>query len=64
MNRKKLERYLTQQGCAYHSHGGDHDKWRRQGTPFGTVLPRHKEIKPGTVKAICKDLGIPLPPEK
>ncbi len=64
MNRKKFERYLTQCNCALHSHGGGHDKWRRLDTPRGTMLPRHKEIKPGTVKSICADLGIPPPPEK
>jgi len=64
MNRRKLERHLRSHDCVFHSHGGDHDKWRRRGLPLGTTVPRHNEIKPGTVKGICRDLGIPLPPEK
>lgn len=64
MNRKKLERHLTQHNCAFYGRGGEHDKWRRLDLPLGTVIPRHKEIKHGTVKSICKDLGIPSPSEK
>jgi hypothetical protein len=26
-----------------------------------SALPRHKEIGPGLVRAICKQLGVPAP---
>jgi predicted RNA binding protein YcfA (HicA-like mRNA interferase family) len=64
MNRRKLLRHLMQHNCALFAHGGEHDKWRRLDAPLGTMVPRHTEIKPGTVNGICRDLGIPVPPEK
>jgi len=64
MNRRKLERHLRRHNCAFHSRGGEHDKWRRLDAPLGTMVPRHNEIKTGTAKSICRDLGIPPPPEK
>jgi predicted RNA binding protein YcfA (HicA-like mRNA interferase family) len=64
MNRKKFERYLTGSGCAFYRHGTGHDLWRSVGNNYSTSIPRHKEIDPGMIKAICKQLNIPPPPEK
>lgn len=42
-------------------HGGKHDFWHNRVTNAVTSVPRHREIPHGTVRAICKDLGIPHP---
>ncbi len=64
MNRRKLERHLLAHNCYLFAHGGNHDKWRRRDSELGTMVPRHNEIKQGTVTGICNDLGIPLPSGK
>jgi mRNA interferase HicA len=62
MNRRKLERYLKDQGCFLHRHGGSHDIWLNPATRSETSVQRHREIPIGTVRAICKQLQIPPPP--
>jgi len=60
MTRRDLERYLRQHGCRLIGEGGRHAKWRGPtGTP--SAVPRHNEIAPGTVRAICRQLGIQPP---
>ncbi|MBA3807268.1 MAG: type II toxin-antitoxin system HicA family toxin [Solirubrobacterales bacterium] len=59
MKRRDIERHLRDHGC--HEVGGSkHAKWRG---PNGEVsaLPRHKEIGPGLVRAICEQLRVPVP---
>lgn len=59
MKRRDLERHLAAHGCR--SVGGTkHAKWRGPGNEV-SALPRHKEIGPGLVRAICKQLGVPVP---
>lgn len=59
MKRRNLERHLLANGC--HEIGGSkHAKWRGPGNEV-TALPRHKEIGPGLVRAICKQLAVPAP---
>ena len=36
-------------------------QWRGPGGR-PTAIPRHREIKPGTVRTICRQLDVPLPP--
>jgi predicted RNA binding protein YcfA (HicA-like mRNA interferase family) len=60
VNRRDLERHLRDKGCRFIGEGGNHAKWRGPGGQPSTV-PRHQEIKPGTVRAICKQLGVPPP---
>ena len=57
MKRADLERHLRDHGCEF----GRHDVWINPATEAVTAVPRHREIKPGTVKAVCRDLGVPVP---
>ncbi len=62
MNRRKLERHLSDHGCRFIAHGGRHDIWENTTTTARTPIPRHRSVKPGTVRSICKKLGVPMPP--
>ncbi len=60
MKRQELERHLRDHGCQAVGEGSRHAKWRGpDGAP--TAVPRHTEIMPGTVRSICRQLGIPAP---
>jgi predicted RNase H-like HicB family nuclease len=41
--------------------GSKHAKWRGPENQV-SALPRHNEIGPGLVRAICRQLGVPAPP--
>lgn len=41
--------------------GAKHTKWRNAEGSRVTAVPRHSEIGPGLVRAICAQLGIPAP---
>jgi len=56
-----LERHLRQHGCAFFREGGVHTIWRNPSNRKITSVPRHREIKEGTVRAMCKQLEIPRP---
>ena len=60
MKRRELERYLRSRGCFAHHAGGKHDIWVN---PANGALapPRHAVIKIGTVRGICRLLGVPMP---
>jgi predicted RNA binding protein YcfA (HicA-like mRNA interferase family) len=62
MKRAKFERWLRRHGATLARHGSRHDLWRLEARE--TTVPRHPEIKPGTARAICKQLQIPPPPER
>ncbi len=64
MNKKKLVRHVTEHGCSLYRQGADHEFWRNGTATRFAAIPRHGEIKPGTVRAICRELGIPRPLEK
>jgi HicA toxin of bacterial toxin-antitoxin, len=59
VKRRELEKHLRTHGCREVG-GAKHAKWRGP-TGKASALPRHKEIGPGLARAICKQLGIPLP---
>jgi hypothetical protein len=59
LKRRDLERHLVAEGCREVG-GTKHAKWRGPGSEV-SALPRHKEIGPGLVRAICKQLGVPAP---
>ncbi|MEK6250986.1 MAG: type II toxin-antitoxin system HicA family toxin [Actinomycetota bacterium] len=61
MRRRDLERFLRDQGCRFVGEGSRHAKWRGPNGRPATV-PRHREIKAGTVRAICRQLEVPVPP--
>ncbi len=60
MKGRALERPLRQHGAQTLDEGANHTKWRG---PSGrrSVVPRHNEIGPSVVIAICKQLGVPNP---
>jgi mRNA interferase HicA len=62
MDRRKLEAHLRSHGCELHHHGGKHDVWWNPETEATASIPRHKTVKKPTARAICRDLGVPLPP--
>jgi hypothetical protein len=63
MNRRALEQHLRQHGCQFDHHGTKHDFWFNPTNIAIVPLPRHKFIKRGTVRNICRVLRIPLPSE-
>ncbi|MGB8889077.1 MAG: type II toxin-antitoxin system HicA family toxin [Candidatus Korobacteraceae bacterium] len=56
-----LERYLRSQSCVPYREGGSHSVWINPQSRKIASVPRHREIKQGTVRAICKQLDIPQP---
>ena len=62
MKRAALHKYLRKSGAAFLRHGGDHDVWRHPANGTVAAVPRGKKVRGGTVRDICKQLRIPLPP--
>jgi predicted RNA binding protein YcfA (HicA-like mRNA interferase family) len=61
MRYSELRRKLKKLGCEpLRQAGGSHEIWWRPATELRTVIPHHlgKEIPPGTLRAILKDLGL------
>lgn len=61
MTLRDLERHLRRQGCVLFREGGAHTVWLNPSNRKITSVPRHREIKEGTARAICKQLEIPQP---
>jgi predicted RNA binding protein YcfA (HicA-like mRNA interferase family) len=61
VKRVDLERHLRAHGCRVMREGGSHTRWGRVDGPQRSSMPRHREIAPGLVRAICKDLDVPQP---
>lgn len=59
MKRRDLEKHLREHGCEFHEHGARHDIWLHPSKQKQASIPRHTEIKQGTAKAICRELGVP-----
>lgn len=62
MDRRQLEEHLREHGCVLHHHGAKHDVWVNPANLAQTSVPRHNQIKRGTVRGICRILGIRRPP--
>jgi len=56
-----LERHLRGNGCHFVREGGAHTLWKNPVTGKVAPVPRHREIKEGTVRAVCRQLEIPRP---
>ena len=56
-----LERHLREQGCVFFCEGGAHTVWLNPANRKITSVPRHREIKEGTVRGICRQLEITQP---
>jgi predicted RNA binding protein YcfA (HicA-like mRNA interferase family) len=63
VKRRDLERHLTAHGARKVAEGGKHTKWRSADGTRATAVPRHSEIGPGLVRAICAQLDI-APPQR
>jgi hypothetical protein len=61
MNRRQFERHLRANGCLLHRHGSRHDVWINLRTLSQSPVPRHTTLKRGTVRGICRILGIAIP---
>jgi len=59
VKRRDLERHLRANGCREVG-GSKHAKWRGPQDQVSSV-PRHKEIGPGLVRSVCRQLGVPAP---
>jgi mRNA interferase HicA len=62
VKRRDLERHLRQQGCRLDREGANHSWWAAPGGRPRAAIPRHRELRPAVVRAICKQLGVPEPP--
>ncbi|MFB3892465.1 MAG: type II toxin-antitoxin system HicA family toxin [Phycisphaerae bacterium] len=62
MNRRAFEKHLRSCGCFFAHHGSRHDIWLNPRTMAQAPVQRHSELKRGTVRGICRVLGIPAPP--
>ncbi len=60
MNRRKLLQHLIAQGCEV-GKGKRHTRVRNPANGNWSMVPRHREIKLGTARGICKELGVPPP---
>lgn len=61
MKLAELERHLRRHGCTLFRQGGGHAIWLNPTNRKIASVPRHREIKEGTVRAICRQLDIPSP---
>ena len=61
MKLRDLERHLRQQECVFYREGGAHTVWLNPSNRKITSVPRHREIKEGTVRGICRQLEVPQP---
>jgi hypothetical protein len=61
LERRQLEQHLRAHGCVLHHRGGRHDIWLNPETLKQAPVPRHRELKRGTARGICRILRVPLP---
>ncbi|MCX6880627.1 MAG: type II toxin-antitoxin system HicA family toxin [Verrucomicrobia bacterium] len=61
MKLRDLERHLTGRGCRVVREGANHTLWHNPLTGKVAPVPRHREVKEGTIRAICRQLEIDPP---
>lgn len=64
MKRQKFLDHLRQQGCRVVGEGAKHTRILNPANGRRSFVPRHREIGPGLIRAICNQLDIPVPTEK
>jgi HicA toxin of bacterial toxin-antitoxin, len=62
VKRLDLERHLRAHGARVLDEGANHTRWARG--PNRSAVPRHREIGTGLAGAICRQLGMPPPPDR
>jgi mRNA interferase HicA len=61
VKKRNLERHLAAHGCALVRQAAAHELWENPASGHRATVPRHREIKTPTARAICRQLGIPEP---
>ena len=61
MKRTDLIRHLEANGCTLVREGGNHSIYRNTANGRHSTVPRHRDLKEGLARKICRDLGIPAP---
>jgi hypothetical protein len=56
-----LERHLHGCGCELYREGSKHSIWWNPAKRKTTSVPRHREVKEFTARAICRQLEVPIP---
>jgi predicted RNA binding protein YcfA (HicA-like mRNA interferase family) len=56
-----LERHLRAHGCFLAREGGNHPIGKNPANGKVAPIPRHREVKEGTARAVCRQLEIPKP---
>ena len=64
MKRRRLLRYLEEHGCHVVREGGRHTIVENLADRRRSPVPRHPEVDTYTMRDICKQLDIPIPPER
>jgi mRNA interferase HicA len=59
-----FERHLLDVGCEILREGARHTIWVNRLRDLRAPVPRHREIPFGTVRAICRQLGVNPPPDR
>jgi mRNA interferase HicA len=62
VDKRDFEKHLRNNGCTIVREGSRYEIWRNQRTGETSAVPRHREVKNGTVRAICLQLEIAKPP--
>ncbi|MGD0199027.1 MAG: type II toxin-antitoxin system HicA family toxin [Solirubrobacteraceae bacterium] len=62
MKKRDLERHLAAHGCSLVRQAARHELWANATSGQRATVPRHREVKTPTARAICRQLGIPDPP--
>ena len=61
MKRRDLIRHLESHGCEFVREGKEHTLYINRQEKKAAAVPRHREIPSGTVRAICRALGVAAP---
>ncbi|MDQ3586650.1 MAG: type II toxin-antitoxin system HicA family toxin [Pyrinomonadaceae bacterium] len=61
MKRRDLIRHLESHNCEFVREGKEHTLYINRQTKGTAAVPRHRDIPLGTVRAICRALGVSVP---
>ena len=63
MRNGDLKRHLRRHACEPEREGANNPVWLNSVTDARSSVPRHssRDLKRGTVRKICQELGVPFP---
>ena len=61
MKKRELEWHLLVHGCRLARQAAKHELWENPATGQRPTMPRRREIKTPTMRAICPQLGVSPP---